>query len=146
MYMPHAHDPSHPIDIRKSAGVLIHDKKLLVTRSYGKDFFMAPGGKLDADETPEACLVRELNEELGIATNEKDFEDLGTYYATAGGHHDKQLEMHVFLVQTWVGDIAPKAEVAEVRWVDSVSVRGIELTSIFRDDILPLLVKKNLVV
>lgn len=83
---------------------------------------------------------------FATATNEKDFEDLGTYYALAGGHHDKQLEMHVFLVQTWAGDIAPQAEVAEVRWVDSVSVRGIELTSIFRDDILPLFVKKNLVV
>ena len=143
--MPHTHDPSRPIDIRKSAGVLICDHRLLVTRSHGKDFFMSPGGKIDDGETPVECLMRELHEELGITTDEKDFEDLGTYYAMAGGQHDKQLEMRVFLVHAWIGDIAPQAEVAEVRWVDSTTVADIELTTIFRDDILPLLVSRGMV-
>lgn len=69
--MPHTHDPSRPIDIRKSAGVLICDHRLLVTRSHGKDFFMSPGGKIDDGETPVECLMRELHEELGITTDEK---------------------------------------------------------------------------
>jgi 8-oxo-dGTP diphosphatase len=143
--MAHTFDPSRPIDIRKSAGVIIRDKKLLVTRSHGKDFFMAPGGKLETNETPEQALVRELHEELGIETAEANFELLGTYYAMAGGQNDKQLEMHVYYVHSWSGNISAQAEIAEIRWVDSVSVKDIELTSIFKDNVLPQLCSKNLI-
>jgi 8-oxo-dGTP diphosphatase len=143
--MSHAFDQSRPIDIRKSAGVIISDKKLVVTRSHGKDFFMAPGGKLETNETPEQALVRELHEELGINTVKTNFELLGTYYAMAGGQNDKQLEMYVYYVHSWSGNISAQAEIAEIRWVDSVSVKNIELTTIFRDDVLPLLYSNNLI-
>lgn len=52
--------------IHKAAGILIKDKKLLVEKSKNKEFFIAPGGKIEAGETPEHALVRELDEEFGI--------------------------------------------------------------------------------
>jgi 8-oxo-dGTP pyrophosphatase MutT (NUDIX family) len=49
-------------DIYKSAGVIIENRKLLITRTQGKSFFIAPGGKRGRDETDEDALIRELQE------------------------------------------------------------------------------------
>jgi mutator protein MutT len=136
-------EPTKPVDIRKSAGVIIRDKKLLVVRSHGKDVFMAPGGKIEAGENAEEALVRELGEELGVEVSTNDMDLLGTYYALAGGHADKQLEMHVYMVRAWQGEITPQAEITELQWVDSVTVKEVELTTIFRDEVLPRLVKEG---
>src|SRR4051812_20782408 len=51
------------VDIHKAGGIIIRDKKLLVERSKGKDFFKTPGGSIELGETPKQALVRELLEE-----------------------------------------------------------------------------------
>ncbi len=47
-------------DIYKSAGILIKDRRLLVEKSFGKNFYIAPGGSIEPGETEEKALVREL--------------------------------------------------------------------------------------
>jgi 8-oxo-dGTP diphosphatase len=51
------------------------DRRVLIAqRPRGKSFaglWEFPGGKLEVDERPEAALIRELREELGIAVEEK---------------------------------------------------------------------------
>ena len=53
-----------------AAAALIRDGRvLLARRPEGKPlagFWEFPGGKLEPNEIPEACLVRELEEELSI--------------------------------------------------------------------------------
>jgi 8-oxo-dGTP pyrophosphatase MutT (NUDIX family) len=56
---------------RIAAGVLVRDAKerlLLVEPTY-KPSWEIPGGSVDADESPRATCLRELEEELGIRRN-----------------------------------------------------------------------------
>jgi len=62
-------DARHPVDV--AVGVLIdaHGRFLLTSRPEGKvyaGYWEFPGGKLEAGETVEAALRRELHEEIGI--------------------------------------------------------------------------------
>src|SRR6185437_10312210 len=56
--------------IEVSAGLVFRNGKLLITQRHADahlgGLWEFPGGKREADETFEQCLVRELREELGI--------------------------------------------------------------------------------
>ena len=56
--------------IKVTAGVIVDNDKVMITRraphkdsAGGWEF---PGGKIEVNESPEDCLVRELKEELNI--------------------------------------------------------------------------------
>src|SRR5580698_8689421 len=56
--------------IEVSAALIFRDKKLLVAQRHANahlgGLWEFPGGKREAGETFEQCLVREIREELGI--------------------------------------------------------------------------------
>ncbi len=53
--------------VLKCRGIIIHENKLFVAK-HGKhaDFYALPGGHLEFPETAQACIERELFEELGV--------------------------------------------------------------------------------
>lgn len=56
-------------NIRVVAAVIREDGRVFATqRGYGnyKDWWEFPGGKIEPGETPEAAVVREIQEELGM--------------------------------------------------------------------------------
>jgi mutator protein MutT len=135
---------THKVDIHKAGGVIVRDRKLLLTRSRGKNFFVAPGGKLENGETSEQALIRELSEELQINVREEDLTEFGTFHAVAAGSDDRVLQMDVFVVNEWQGEITPSSEIEEIRWVSSAT-NDIEIGSIFRLDVRPKLVEAGLI-
>lgn len=59
--------------VEVSAGLVFRNGKLLITQRYTEahlgGLWEFPGGKREPEETFEACLARELREELGIEVN-----------------------------------------------------------------------------
>jgi len=54
--------------IKVTAGIIIDNDKVLITRRAPKENFAGgwefPGGKIEINETPEECLIRELKKSL----------------------------------------------------------------------------------
>jgi 8-oxo-dGTP diphosphatase len=89
---------------------------LLARRPAGKKMaglWEFPGGKMDPGETPEAALVRELAEELGIEVSPGD---LAPFVFASHAYEKFHLLMPVFLCRRWAGTPAPK-EGQALAWV-----------------------------
>lgn len=59
-----------------------------------------PGGKVEAGETPEACVIRELGEELGIKVAEAC---VAPFVFASHGYEDFHLLMPLYLCRRWEG-------------------------------------------
>ncbi len=132
-------------DIFKAAGILIQNHKMLVERSIGKPAYIAPGGRIQNDETSPTALARELKEEFQIHINQKDLEPFGRFSAQAANHPGQQVHMDVFFVKKWQGAIKPSSEVEEIAWITSKIPKEMKVGSIFEHEVIPRLKAKDLI-
>jgi len=72
-----------------------------------------PGGKVEADERPEESLIRELQEELGIAVNEACLAPL-TF--ASHSYPDFHLLMPLYVCRRWEGAVTA-LEGQNLKWV-----------------------------
>ena len=79
-----------------------------------------PGGKLEPGETPEACLIRELEEELGLSTWESCLAPL-TFASHA--YEDFHLLMPLYVCRKWQGVMQPR-EGQRTAWVRPRDLSG----------------------
>ena len=89
---------------------------LICQRPQGKSLaglWEFPGGKVEAGETPEACLVRELDEELGIKATHAC---LAPFVFASHAYEDFHLLMPLFLLRRWEGQVQ-RREHAALKWV-----------------------------
>ncbi|NBX73900.1 MAG: (deoxy)nucleoside triphosphate pyrophosphohydrolase [Alphaproteobacteria bacterium] len=108
-----------PRDVLLVVGAVMQDadgRVLIAERPAGKPMaglWEFPGGKVGAGETPEAALVRELKEELGIETC------VGCVWPLCFASHAYEhfhVLMPLFRLQKWEGQVMPR-EGQKLAWV-----------------------------
>jgi 8-oxo-dGTP diphosphatase len=99
---------------------------LLQRRPPGKqmaDLWEFPGGKIEAGETPEAALIRELAEELAIGVDPAALVPLTFASAGLGERH---LLLLLYVVRRWQGE--PRAlEATALAWVAPAAMRSLAM-------------------
>ena len=100
-----------------AAALIDADGRVLICqRPEGKQLaglWEFPGGKVEPGETPEACLIRELDEELGIQVS---LACLAPFVFASHAYEAFHLLMPLYLLRRWEGQVT-RREHAALRWV-----------------------------
>ncbi|MFU8867755.1 8-oxo-dGTP diphosphatase [Natronococcus sp.] len=91
------------------------DEVLLIEkrRGLGEGWYNGPGGKLEGEETPRECAVRETDEEVGLEIDPADLEKAGELDFRLDG--DRHTFCHVFRTRQFAGEPRPSEE-ARPEW------------------------------
>jgi 8-oxo-dGTP pyrophosphatase MutT (NUDIX family) len=106
--------------IDKLAWILINDKAILSTKSYGKDKYYIPGGKREKGETDTQALCREIKEELSVDLKIETLQFVGEFQAQAHSHPDGVTVKMTCYTADYTGDLKPDSEIEEIIWLNHV--------------------------
>jgi 8-oxo-dGTP pyrophosphatase MutT (NUDIX family) len=105
-----------PMQLATAGLLVIQNRKLLLAYSINKACFYLPGGKIDAGETAEEGLCREIAEELNVQLSVNDI----TYYChiTAPAYGEPSgiiMEQDCFFISKSISPSAT-AEIGELKY------------------------------
>ncbi len=110
-------EADRPIVLVAAVALVDRDGRVLIARRpEGKPMaglWEFPGGKVDDGETPEAALIRELDEELGIHVPARCLAPL-TF--ASHGYEAFHLLMPLYVCRNWDGIVTAR-EGQELKWV-----------------------------
>jgi 8-oxo-dGTP diphosphatase len=99
-----------------TAAIILNDHKVLIARraagenQAGKWEF--PGGKIEAGETPQECLRREIKEELDVEIEVLDFFAASTHISSSGS-----IKLLAYWCRWLAGEFSLKVH-SHIEWVD----------------------------
>ena len=116
-----------PLLLVAAAALIDADGRVLICqRPEGKQLaglWEFPGGKVEADETPEQTLIRELKEELAIEVNAACLAPL-TF--TSHAYRDFHLLMPLYVCRRWEGSVTAR-EGQKLAWVRAPKLREFKM-------------------
>lgn len=106
-----------PLLLVAAAALVDPDGRVLICqRPEGKPLaglWEFPGGKVEPGETPEQCLIRELDEELGVQVTRAC---LAPFVFASHGYEAFHLLMPLYLIRRWEGQVTAREHKA-LAWV-----------------------------
>ena len=122
--MPSANREDSP-PLRVTAAIVLRGSQVLIAKRKAGGplggLWEFPGGKVEPGETPEECLARELEEELGVAA------EVGRFVTSSQfTYDDREIELLAYEVELGSGPFVLTSH-DEVRWVSPAELLDLEL-------------------
>lgn len=100
--------------------VLLHQR----VKDPNKGLWVAPGGKLEPDESPTECAMREMREETGMQIEAPILRGIMTEVSP---RPDYQWITFIFAATEWSGELAPAKGIGSFRWVPARAVPALPI-------------------
>lgn len=125
------------------SAVVLRDResRVLTVRKRGTTKWMLVGGKPEPGEDALSCVLREVDEELGVRLDPSRLTMLGTFH-TIAANEGVPLTAHVYRSDELVSPHL-QAELEELRWVDP-GAPGPDQAPLNTELVFPLLVGADL--
>lgn len=108
-----------------TAAIIVHDGKVLLTRRRADApyplLWEFPGGKVEPEEDPQECVVRELREELDISVSVEKIYDV-IYH-----RYPERTVLILAYACRWTGGEIHELDVAGHSWVEPERIRDYPL-------------------
>ena len=106
-----------PIVYVSACAIIDSNDKILITSREHKDDFSNcwefPGGKIEKNETPEECLIRELKEEINIDVSNKCIAPIGF---SSHEYEMFHIVLMLYVTRKWEGKLQAN-EKNSFKWV-----------------------------
>ncbi len=121
---------------------ILHDESLLLLRKergFGEGKYNAPGGKIEPEETPKECVLREVREETGLKIEDPVEYGFLTFYF--GARDKPSWTARIFLAKEFSGTLKGGPE-GNPQWT---RITKIPYDEMWEDDRywLPLLLRRQ---
>ena len=92
--------------------LMLHRVKKAVDEN--RDKWIGIGGKFEAGESPEDCLLREVREETGLTLTSWRYRGIVTFVSDEWGTE----YMHLFTADGWEGSLRQDCDEGVLEWID----------------------------
>lgn len=100
-------------------------KVLMMKRRKSPNFgqWTAPGGKIEFDESPEDCVIREMKEETGLTIHKPRLAGLVTEVSVRGNYN---WLLFVYHCRNFTGDLI-ECEEGDLAWLDRAALTDLDM-------------------